>query len=70
MSQVFDEFWKLYWGELAIVESDAVQTAMVHFGEDLREWQRLGKNAPAPPDLKVSLKKKAQDLRVAAGQAL
>jgi hypothetical protein len=28
-------FWQLYWGELALVESRAVESAMVQFGEAL-----------------------------------
>jgi hypothetical protein len=29
-------FWELYWGELALVENDAVEKAMVRFGQGLQ----------------------------------
>jgi len=32
-----DEFWRLYWGPLGIVEQSDVATAMVAFGKCLRE---------------------------------
>ena len=32
-----DRFWKLYWGELALVENNAVEEAMAAFGKSLQE---------------------------------
>ena len=29
------EFWGLYWGEMGVVEKDAVRSAMIKFGESL-----------------------------------
>ena len=37
-----DRFWSLYWGELALVEDAAVETAMVRFGEALRSGSPEG----------------------------
>jgi hypothetical protein len=31
-----EKFWRLYWGELSAVESDAVEAAMKHFGDTLK----------------------------------
>lgn len=31
-----EKFWRLYWGELSAVETDAVETAMKHFGDTLK----------------------------------
>lgn len=41
------EFWELYWGELAIVESSDVAEAMSNFGKSLRAWHQ----GPSPPQL-------------------
>lgn len=51
------QFWELYWGELAIVESPEVESAMVAFGKSLMLWQ-TGK---AP----LELQKLAAQLRTA-----
>jgi len=29
-------FWELFWGALAVVEDEPVQTAMIDFGNELR----------------------------------
>jgi hypothetical protein len=36
-----DEFWVLYHGEMAVVESEDVEKAMVAFGDTLRELDRV-----------------------------
>jgi hypothetical protein len=36
-----DEFWVLYYGEMAVVESDAVRKAMIDFGDRLKEIDAL-----------------------------
>jgi tRNA A-37 threonylcarbamoyl transferase component Bud32 len=43
------EFWELYWGELAIVESAEVESTMVAIGGVLRAWRP---DAPAPAELR------------------
>jgi hypothetical protein len=35
-----NEFWLLYWGELAVVESSEVASAMVAFGDNLEQMRR------------------------------
>jgi tRNA A-37 threonylcarbamoyl transferase component Bud32 len=50
------EFWQLYWGELAIVESKEVAGAMVGIGHVLQQWHR-GEPPPA------ELKQRVEDLR-------
>lgn len=59
----YDEFWELYWGELAIVESKSVEKAMVNFGEYLKQKKSgaLAENEP--------LKLAAAKLRAACGLA-
>lgn len=34
------EFWRLYWGALGMVESEAVESAMVEFGKSLDAWEK------------------------------
>jgi serine/threonine-protein kinase len=41
------DFWQLYWGELAIVENQAVEGVMIRFGKILETWKR----GPAPARL-------------------
>lgn len=53
------EFWELYWGELAIVESKEVEIAMVHFGRFLDDWVK----GPPPAELAQL----ADNLRKACG---
>jgi serine/threonine protein kinase len=55
------EFWELYWGELAIVESRPVERAMIRFGHVLRAWH----TGPPP----AALRKCAEELRWACGIA-
>jgi tRNA A-37 threonylcarbamoyl transferase component Bud32 len=52
------EFWELYWGELAIVESNEVAGAMVDIGNVLEQWHR-GERPPA------ELKQSVENLRKA-----
>jgi hypothetical protein len=35
-------FWELYWGELGVVESPQVASAMVNFGNTLKEVEKCG----------------------------
>jgi hypothetical protein len=35
------EFWLMYWGELALLEGPAVESAMVKFGKQLKEIDRI-----------------------------
>ena len=42
------EFWEMYWGELAIVESDSVATQMSRIGSVLEIWQP---GSPPPAEL-------------------
>ncbi|MBI1735352.1 MAG: hypothetical protein HYR51_09275 [Candidatus Rokubacteria bacterium] len=43
-------FWELYWGELALVENEAVETAMVALGDALQ------RNSPPPELQQLSLR--------------
>lgn len=38
-------FWRLYWGEMALVEEEGVYRQMVAFGKALDQWTRSGKEA-------------------------
>jgi len=62
----YAEFWELYWGELAIVESDEVETAMIAFGDVLKLWKMQGTSA-AVGELSDDLQEKAAALRKACG---
>ena len=62
----YAEFWELFWGEMAIVESTEVETAMVQFGELLKQWKQKGIHT-APGDLRPQLQQRAQTLRKACG---
>ena len=57
---VRQEFWELYWGELAIVESKEVEAAMVRIGQAVKDWQP---GDPPPSELRDL----AADLRRACG---
>jgi hypothetical protein len=52
----YQQFWELYWGELAIVESEEVESAMVALGKLLKPW-RAGKAPPELTALAASLRK-------------
>jgi serine/threonine protein kinase len=62
----YAEFWELYWGELAIVESDEVEMAMKRFGDLLKQWKDHGASSSAG-DLADDLQEKAAALRKACG---
>jgi serine/threonine protein kinase len=48
VQRAHQDFWELYWGELAIVESRAVEKIMIRFGESLASWN----TGPAPVPLR------------------
>jgi hypothetical protein len=52
------DFWELYWGELAFVESNEVEQIMVQIGNVLTQWQP---GTPPPGELK----QRADELRAA-----
>jgi len=58
-----EEVWELYWGELAIVESDEVKNRMVELGKLLRRWP--GDGSP-PTGLVVAV----ENLHRACGRVL
>jgi hypothetical protein len=49
-SKATRRFWELYWGELALVENQEVETAMVAFGD------ALGRSAPQAALQQLSLR--------------
>ena len=59
-----EEFWRLYWGSLALIEDPQVESAMVNFGKKLGEFEKLGRlpNAPACGDSPTELRVAAYDL--------
>jgi len=48
-------FWELYWGELAVVESPQVSTAMVAFGQGLGEVEKCVDKGDSCDGLQKSL---------------
>ena len=36
---MIEEFWRLYYGELVLVESAGIESAMVYAGNALRAWK-------------------------------
>jgi hypothetical protein len=57
-----DEFWKLYWGEMGMVESSTVETAMKEFGDVLSTWEKR-ENRPAGDQLARDLKTAREKLK-------
>jgi hypothetical protein len=55
------EFWKLYWGEMGLVEGEEVKRAMIDFGALLKEWEQQG-SAIAKPTLAEQLQSQRQEL--------
>jgi serine/threonine protein kinase len=55
------EFWKLYWGEMGLVEGEEVQRAMIDFGDLLKDWEQQG-SAIAKPALAEQLQRERQQL--------
>jgi serine/threonine protein kinase len=47
VSRASQDFWELYWGELVMVEDEAVERAMIQFGNALARWHE----GPAPAEL-------------------
>jgi predicted acylesterase/phospholipase RssA len=39
------QFWRHYWGSMALVEGDGVEKAMASFAQVLRQWEQRGKAA-------------------------
>jgi len=66
VSHSYDEFWELYWGELAIVESTAVQSVMVNFGELLKQ-KKQASTPEHQAKIQTQLSNAAKDLRIACG---
>lgn len=48
-----ERFYRLYWGELCVVEGPAVEHAMVAFEQSLRTWRERGSGL-ATDDMKVA----------------
>jgi hypothetical protein len=59
-----DEFWSLYWGELPLIETPDVASAMKTFGDALNEW----KQGADPVSLK--LQEKADAVAAARDEAM
>ncbi|MFO0941796.1 MAG: hypothetical protein U0930_13660 [Pirellulales bacterium] len=55
------EFWSLYWGELSIVESKAVQEAMVAYGKNLTELELKPEAANGLKQLSYRLARACRD---------
>ncbi len=55
-------FWRLYSGELVLVEGPAVEAAMVRVGDLLDRWERSGPG-PAPADVRAAFGPAVQALR-------
>ncbi|HYH68569.1 MAG TPA: serine/threonine-protein kinase [Urbifossiella sp.] len=55
-------FWRLYSGELVLVEGEGVEAAMVAVGDLLDRWERAGPGA-APADVRAALGPAVQALR-------
>lgn len=52
------QFWKLYWGEMALVEDQSVAAAMKKFGDVLTVWEEAaekGKGLLAPAEVKKAM---------------
>jgi hypothetical protein len=67
------KFWKLYWGNLALLESPNVSTAMVKFGEILGDCEKSNDKAcfrPVPGNLRTILQVAALDLAHCARASL
>lgn len=62
----FDEFWELYWGELAIVESKQVEQKMIAFGKLLKQRKRETREQ-AIAELREPMMQAAAELRAACG---
>jgi predicted acylesterase/phospholipase RssA len=64
-------FWSLYWGRLAMVESDEVEKAMVRFGEVLEDWDaevaKVDEDVAKLDKLAAKLAQGADELREATG---
>lgn len=63
-THAYSEFWELYWGELAIVASPEVESAVQSFGQILNEWKRDGGDQPND-ELAVRLRQAAEEIRTA-----
>jgi hypothetical protein len=57
ISELRAEFWRLYWGELPLIETQDVSGAMVEFGNALNAWKAASK--PADLDEKANAVAKA-----------
>jgi predicted acylesterase/phospholipase RssA len=57
------QFWRLYWGQMALVEGPEVEARMIAFGDLLTEWEETGRDAP--PEMKAKLKEAADQLKAA-----
>ena len=58
-------FWRLYLGEMVLVESEAVEGKMVRFGRLLDEWEKLGGDAKALAELAEKMQQAADELKKA-----
>jgi hypothetical protein len=43
---LIQEFWRLYWWEMCLVEGKNVESTMVDFGKFLNEWKQRGERRP------------------------
>jgi hypothetical protein len=64
-----EEFWRLYWGALSMIEDPEVEGAMINFGRTLSECEaaeRLAERAASgdtPTELRVAAYKLAHSMR-------
>lgn len=58
-------FWRLYLGEMVLVEGEAVEGKMVRFGHLLQEWEKRGGDAKAPAELAEKMQRAAVELKTA-----
>jgi hypothetical protein len=58
-----NRFWQLYWSELSLVESPAVETAMVKVGQYLNEYKKSPNNNEAGNNLQGSIYELAHAIR-------
>ncbi len=48
-------FWVLYWGKMSLLEHTEVESAMVEFGEALKQWETTAKKPQAIENLSYRL---------------
>lgn len=73
VSESRKEFWGLYWGSLAMLESPRVESAMVQFGEILAECEKTNENScfqPVPGNLATHLQGAALNIAHCARKSL